>query len=48
MSATKYFYALGQRSRAWGWSKHFAEAVYRIDTAKDFARIAFDKGYRGL
>lgn len=48
MSATKYFYSLGQRARAKGWSKSQGETYYRIDVAKDFARIAFDKGYRGL
>ncbi len=48
MSSKKWFYAMGQRSRALGWSKSRAEAWYGIDSAADFARIAFDAGFRGL
>jgi hypothetical protein len=48
MKAKVYFYAKGQSARARGWSKMFAESFYRIDAAEDFARIAFDAGYRGL
>ena len=48
MSGKKYFYALGQRVRAWGWTKDSGIAHYRIDTGAYYARIAFDAGYRGL
>ena len=48
MSAKKCFYAMGQSARARGWGKLRAEAYYSIDTAADFARIAFDAGFRGL
>jgi hypothetical protein len=43
----KYFYAMGQSSRARGLSKSMAEAFY-LTGAPDYARIAFDKGFRGL
>jgi hypothetical protein len=48
MSGKKYFYAIGQSARARGLSKAQAEAFYGIDSASPYARIAFDKGYRGL
>lgn len=48
MSGKKYFYALGQRARAKGFSKDAGMALYRIEAAPDYARIAFDAGYRGL
>ncbi len=48
MSGKKYFYALGQRSRSWGWTKAEGMSFYKIESALDYARIAFDKGYRGL
>jgi hypothetical protein len=48
MYATKYFYALGQSARSRGWTKHQASVYFGIDSAPDFARITFDKGYRGL
>ena len=48
MSGKKYFYALGQRSRAKGLTKDQGMAFYRIEAALDYARIAFDAGYRGL
>lgn len=48
MSAKKYFYALGQRSRSIGWTKAQGETFYQLDNAPNFARIYFDKGFRGL
>lgn len=48
LSGKKYFYSRGQSARARQMSKIQAEALYRIDTAADYARIAFDAGYRGL
>ena len=48
MSGKKYFYSLGQRARSCGLSKLTAENFYCIESAADYARIAFDKGYRGL
>jgi len=43
-----YFYTRGQSARARGLSKSVAETLYCIDSAPDYARIAFDMGYRGL
>jgi hypothetical protein len=48
MSGKKYFYALGQSARARGLGKLTAENFYCIESAADYARIAFDKGFRGL
>ena len=48
MSGKKYFYALGQSVRAKGLTKEQGMALYCIDAAQDYARIAFDAGYRGL
>jgi hypothetical protein len=47
MKAKIYFYSKGQSARARGWSKQFAEDYY-LRGAADFARIYFDKGFRGL
>ncbi len=48
MSGKKYFYALGQSARAKGLSKDQGIALYAIESAQYYARIAFDAGYRGL
>jgi len=48
MTGKKYFYALGQSARARGFTKEAGEAFNRIDAAAPYARIYFDKGYRGL
>jgi hypothetical protein len=48
MSGKKYFYALGQSCRARGLTKVQGETLYCLDSAQDYARIAFDAGYRGL
>jgi len=48
MSGKKYFHALGQSCRARGLSKEQGMKFYAIDSALPFARIYFDKGYRGL
>lgn len=48
MTGKKYFYSLGQRTRAWGLTKDQGMAKYSIDAAAHYARIAFDAGYRGL
>ena len=48
MSSKMWFYARGQIARARGWSRGKAEEYHRIDVAADFARIAFDAGFRGL
>jgi hypothetical protein len=48
MSGKKYFYALGQRARAKGMSKDQGMALYAIESGPNYARIAFDAGYRGL
>jgi len=47
MKAKVYFYARGQSARAKGMSKVQAEEKY-LSGAPAFARIYFDKGYRGL
>jgi hypothetical protein len=44
----KYFYALGQRVRSLGISKDKGMEFYKLESAPDYARIAFDKGFRGL
>lgn len=48
MSGKKYFYALGQRTRAKGLTKTQGELLYCLDATLPYARIAFDAGYRGL
>ena len=48
MTGKKYFYALGQRARAKGMTKDQGMAFYSVESALDYARIAFDAGYRGL
>lgn len=50
MSGKKYFYALGQKVRAWGWTKTKGMEYFQIEAegALPYARIAFDAGYRGL
>ena len=48
MSGKKYFYALGQRARAKGFTKDQGMTMFCIEVAQDYARIAFDAGYRGL
>ena len=48
MSGKKYFYALGQRARSKGLTKDQGMAMYAIEQAHSYARIAFDAGYRGL
>jgi hypothetical protein len=48
MSGKKYFYALGQRARAKGLTKDQGLVLYVINSAQNYARIAFDAGYRGL
>jgi hypothetical protein len=48
MSAKKYFYALGQRCRAKGWTKIQGETFYHLESTQPYAMIYFDKGYRGL
>jgi len=47
LTGKKYFHAKGQSARARGWTKGFAESYY-LTGASDYARIAFDAGYRGL
>jgi hypothetical protein len=46
MKAKVYFYSLGQRARAKGMTKDRGMEFYGIKL--DYARIAFDAGYRGL
>ena len=48
MSGKKYFYALGQRCRAKGVTKIQGETFFCLDKAPGYARIAYDRGYRGL
>lgn len=48
LSGKKYFYAIGQRVRAKGWTKDQGSEFYKIDNALPYARIAYDAGYRGL
>jgi hypothetical protein len=48
MSGKKYFYALGQSARAKGFTKDQGMTLYCIEAGADYARIAFDAGYRGL
>jgi hypothetical protein len=48
MSGKKYFYALGQSARAKGLTKDQGMTLYAIESGADYARIAFDAGYRGL
>ena len=44
----KYFYALGQSARARGLTKDAGAAFHCIEAGAPYARIYFDKGYRGL
>jgi hypothetical protein len=46
MKAKVYFYGLGQSARAKGMTKDQGLEFYCIRL--DYARIAFDAGYRGL
>lgn len=48
LAGKKYFYAIGQSVRAKGFTKTQGEILYQLDAAPAFARIAFDKGYRGF
>ena len=48
MSGKKYFYALGQSVRAKGMTKEQGMQLYQIESGLDYARIAFDAGFRGL
>jgi hypothetical protein len=48
LSGKKYFYAIGQRCRAKGWSKDQGIQFYGIESAQPYAMIAYDAGYRGL
>ena len=48
MKAKVYFYGLGQSARAKGLTKDQGMSLYAIESAQDYARIAFDAGYRGL
>jgi hypothetical protein len=48
MTGKKYFYALGQSCRARGLTKEQGMEMYHIGAGLDYARIAFDIGYRGL
>jgi len=48
LSGKKYFYALGQRVRAKGWTKGQGETFYHLESAQPYAMIYFDKGFRGL
>ena len=48
MTGKKYFYAIGQRARSKGWTKSDGMAFFCIEAGSDYARIAFDAGYRGL
>ena len=48
MKAKVYFYGLGQSARAKGLTKDQGMALYAIESGPEYARIAFDAGYRGL
>ena len=48
MCGKKYFYALGQYARARGLTKDQGIALLGLENVKDYARIAYDIGYRGL
>lgn len=48
MSGKKYFYALGQSTRARGWTKDQGMEFFKIESGAHYARIVFDAGYRGL
>jgi hypothetical protein len=48
MSGKKYFYALGQRVRSMNLPKSVGESLYKLSSGPDYARIAFDAGFRGL
>ena len=48
MSGKKYFYILGQRTRAMGWSKDKGMEFYCLSATLPYASIAFDAGFRGL
>ena len=48
MKAKIRFYAMGQSARARGLTKDQGETFYSIEAGLPFARIYFDKGYRGL
>jgi hypothetical protein len=48
MSGKKYFYALGQSVRARGLTKSQGEVLHGLEGCMDYARIAYDAGFRGL
>lgn len=48
MSGKKYFYALGQRAKSYGWSKLQGIEYYQLDKCSNYCNIYYDKGYRGL
>ena len=48
MKAKVYFYGLGQSARQRGFTKDAGMEFYKIEAEEDYARIYFDKGYRGL
>ena len=48
MTGKKYFYAIGQSVRARGLTKAQGEVLYGLEGCKDYARIAYDAGFRGL
>jgi hypothetical protein len=48
MTGKKYFYYLGQKARLMSLTKDAGMTYFCINKAPDYARIAFDAGYRGL
>lgn len=48
LSGKKYFYAIGQRVRARGWTKGQGESFYKLENVAPYAQIAYDAGFRGL
>ena len=48
LTGKKFFYALGQKCRAKGFSKDQGMELFQVEAGLPYARIAFDAGYRGL
>jgi len=48
MSGKKYFYYCGQQARLLSMTKDQGLKYFGILSAPDYARIAFDAGFRGL
>lgn len=48
LTGKRYFYSLGQSTRAKGLTKEQGIVLHTIHAALPYAQIYFDKGYRGF